>query len=66
MYNVVQLPGQVAGFLGSAHDPFQVNADPSAPDFHLGELELPGDLSLDRLDHRAVAVAHARRPSPTR
>ena len=53
MYNVVQLPGQVAGFLGSAHNPFQVSADPSAPDFHLGELDLPGDLSLDRLDHRA-------------
>ena len=53
MYNVVQLPGQVAGFLGSAHGPFQVNADPSAPDFHMGELELPGDLSLDRLDNRA-------------
>ena len=53
MYNVVQLPGQVAGFLGSAHNPFQVSADPSAPDFQLGELELPGDLSLDRLDHRA-------------
>lgn len=30
MYNVVQLPGQVAGFLGSAHNPFQVSADPSA------------------------------------
>jgi Protein of unknown function (DUF1501) len=56
MYNVVQLPGQVAGFLGSAHDPFQVNADPSATDFHLGELELPGDLSLDRLDHRALLL----------
>ena len=53
MYNVVQLPGQVAGFLGSAHGPFQVSADPSAPDFHMGELELPGDLSLERLDHRA-------------
>ncbi|MFI5457648.1 MAG: DUF1501 domain-containing protein [Isosphaerales bacterium] len=56
MHNVVQLPGQVAGFLGSAHDPFQVSADPSAPDFHLGELELPGDLSLDRLDHRAALL----------
>jgi len=56
MYNVVQLPGQVAGFLGSAHDPFQVSADPSAPDFHLGELDLPGDLSLDRLDHRAALL----------
>ena len=29
MYNVVQLPGQVAGFLGSAHDPFQVAPIPS-------------------------------------
>jgi hypothetical protein len=56
MYNVVQLPGQVAGFLGSAHDPFQVSADPSAPDFHLDELELPGDLSVDRLDHRALLL----------
>ncbi len=65
MYNVVQLPGQVAGFLGSAHDPFQVNADPSAADFHLGELELPGELSLDRLDNRASLLraldGHRRR-----
>jgi Protein of unknown function (DUF1501) len=53
MYNVVQLPGQVAGFLGSAHNPFQVSADPNAPDFHLGELDLPGNVSVERLDHRA-------------
>jgi hypothetical protein len=53
MYNVVQLPGQVAGFLGSAHNPFQVNADPSAADFQLGELELPGEMSLARLGHRS-------------
>jgi hypothetical protein len=53
MYNVVQLPGQVAGFLGSAHDPFQLNTDPGAPDFRLGELDLPADLSLDRLGRRA-------------
>src|SRR3954453_23848736 len=56
MYNVVQLPGQVAGFLGSAHNPFQVSADPSAADFHLGELELPGDVSLGRLDNRAALL----------
>ncbi len=56
MYNVVQLPGQIAGFLGSSHNPFQVNADPSAADFHLGELELPGDVSLARLDHRAALL----------
>jgi hypothetical protein len=56
MYNVVQLPGQVAGFLGSAHDAFQVNADPSAADFQLGELDLPSEISLDRLDHRAFLL----------
>jgi hypothetical protein len=56
MYNVVQLPGQVAGFLGSAHDPFQVSADPSAPSFQMGELELPGDLPIDRLDDRAALL----------
>ncbi len=56
MYNVVQLPGQVAGFLGSAHDAFQVNADPSAADFRLGELELPGDVSLGRIDDRAALL----------
>ncbi len=53
MYNVVQLPGQVAGFLGSAHDPFQLNTDPAAPDFRLGELDLPDGFGLDRLDRRA-------------
>ena len=53
MYNVVQLPGQDAGFLGSAHVPFQVNADPGAPDFRLGDLDLPAELTIDRLDHRA-------------
>ncbi len=53
MYNVVQLPGQEAGFLGSAHVPFQVNADPGAPDFRLGDLDLPAEVTIDRLDHRA-------------
>ena len=56
MYNVVQLPGQIAGFLGSSHNPFQVSADPSAADFQLGELELPGEVSLDRLDDRAALL----------
>src|SRR5580692_9221433 len=48
MYNVVQLPGQVAGFLGSAHDPFQLNTDPAATDFRLDVLDLPDGLRLDR------------------
>lgn len=56
MYNVVQLPGQVAGFLGSAHNAFQVNADPSAANFQLGELVLPSEVSIERLDNRAVLL----------
>jgi len=56
MYNVVHLTGQIAGFLGSSHNPFQVNADPSAADFQLGELELPGEVSLERLDGRAALL----------
>jgi hypothetical protein len=56
MYNVVQLPGQVAGFLGSSHNPFQVNADPNTPNFRMTDLDLPGDLSLRRLDDRKLLL----------
>jgi hypothetical protein len=56
MHNVVTLPGQVAGFLGSAYNPFQVNDDPNAPDFRLAELNLPEELSLGRLDDRAALL----------
>jgi hypothetical protein len=52
MYNVVQLPGQTAGFLGAAHNPFQVIRDPNEPDFRVGELELPAELPLARLEDR--------------
>ncbi len=52
MYNVVQLPGQTAGFLGSAYNAFQVNADPSEPQFSVDGLELPGDLPPIRLAER--------------
>lgn len=52
MRNVVTLPGQNAGFLGSAYNPFQVTRDPSDPAFRVDELELPTDLSVSRLDDR--------------
>jgi hypothetical protein len=65
MHNVVKLPGQVAGFLGSSHDPFQVASDPNAPAFRLDELDLPGDISLDRLDHRARLLSKVT-PLPDR
>jgi hypothetical protein len=52
MYNVVKLPGQTAGFLGSAHEPFQVSADPNQPTFALDELQLPENVSPTRLNLR--------------
>ena len=66
MRNVVKLPGQVAGFLGSAHDPFQVVADPNDPAFRLDELELPGDVPLDRLGRRESLLRRAEGTAPAR
>jgi hypothetical protein len=57
MYNVVPLPGQTAGFLGAAHNPFQITRDPNAPGFRVDELELPGDLPLGRLEDRKALLA---------
>jgi hypothetical protein len=52
MYNVVVLPGQTAGFLGAAANPFQISRDPNEANFQVGELELPADLSLARIEDR--------------
>jgi hypothetical protein len=57
MHNVVTLPGRVARFLGSAYNPFQVDADPNAADFRLAELDLSDELSLDRLNNRASLLS---------
>ncbi len=45
-------PGQNAGWLGQAYDPFRVEGDPNAPDFRVSGLELPEGVSLDRLSRR--------------
>jgi hypothetical protein len=46
------LHGQTAGYLGSAHEPFFLNADPARPDFKVGDLELPKGESQSRMDAR--------------
>ena len=38
MHNVVQLPGQTSGFLGAAHERFQVEADPNSDSFRIESL----------------------------
>ncbi|MFO0841072.1 MAG: DUF1501 domain-containing protein [Gemmataceae bacterium] len=45
MYNVVQLPGQTPGLLGGAYDRFQVDRDPSTPDFAIPALGDAGSLA---------------------
>jgi hypothetical protein len=56
MYNVVQLPGQTAGFLGSAHERFQVQSDPSSPRFRIESLALHGGEGGEALRRRAVLL----------
>jgi len=45
LYNVVQLPGQTPGLLGGGFDRFQVERDPSEPDFRLTAFDGTGDLN---------------------
>jgi hypothetical protein len=47
-----QIPGQRAGFLGPAEEPFVVNGDPNAADFRVPELSLPKEIPTLRLDRR--------------
>jgi hypothetical protein len=44
--------GQTAGFLGKQHDPFVLNADPSAPAFAVPDLAPPPSISAVRADQR--------------
>ena len=44
--------GQAGGFLGKAHDPFALNADPSKPNFQVPDLLPPPEIGKVRLDRR--------------
>src|SRR5688500_11699465 len=44
--------GQGGRFLGKMHDPLCVTGDPNKPDFKLPELNLPANVSYERLMHR--------------
>jgi hypothetical protein len=44
--------GQAGGFLGKAHDPFALMADPSQPDFRVPDLLPPDQISVARLERR--------------
>jgi len=44
--------GQAGGFLGKAHDPFALMADPSQPNFKVPDLLPPDQIGVVRLDRR--------------
>jgi hypothetical protein len=44
--------GQTAGYIGSAHEPFFLGADPALPSFRVGDLDVPAGMSATRLDAR--------------
>ncbi|HUY36031.1 MAG TPA: DUF1501 domain-containing protein [Pirellulales bacterium] len=54
------LPGQRAGFLGAASDPF-VAGDPSAPGYETPGLALPADVPLARLGRRQELLRQIER-----
>jgi hypothetical protein len=53
--------GQAGGFLGKAHDPFALMADPSQPDFRVPDLLPPDQFGGARLDRRRRQCASSSR-----
>jgi uncharacterized protein (DUF1501 family) len=49
-------PGQDAGFLGRAADPWLLNCEPAAVDFAINGLALPQDITTARFDGRAALL----------
>jgi len=49
-------PGQHAGFLGTRHDPWQINHDPNDPAFKVDSLTLPKEVNGSRLVNRRALL----------
>ena len=50
-------PGQDAGFLGRALDPWMFRCDPASANFKIPEFALPTDLALERLEERHALLS---------
>ncbi len=55
------LHGQTAGYLGSAHEPFFLNADPAPADFKVGDLEVAAGPDRTRASMPGKPARAARR-----
>jgi hypothetical protein len=56
-------PGEFAGFLGKAHDPFWVLKDPNSAKFKVEELSLPSEVDVARINDRRETLARLSRLS---
>jgi hypothetical protein len=57
----ISWPGQDAGFLGRAADPWLIHGDPSAPTFQIPGLSLTADVSATRLRERVSLLEQVNR-----
>jgi len=46
-----------ANYVGGSHNPFETEGDPNADNFQVSNMQLPGGMSVDRLEHRSE-LAH--------
>ena len=64
-HNVVDVPCQGGGFLGSAFDPFRVSVDPEKQSYAVQELLLRDDLSATRIRGRSELLEILQNASPS-
>jgi hypothetical protein len=50
--------GMAASYLGVAYNAFETLADPNSEKFNVRNLQLPGGLTIDQLDHRMAMLKH--------
>ena len=53
--------GQFGGWLGQSCDPLTIDANPAEPDYRVGDLDLPAEISARRLDDRRNLLAEIDR-----
>ena len=47
-----------ANYLGMSHNPFETNGNPNDANFQVGNIQLPGPMTIDRLSDRRGLLAH--------
>lgn len=58
---VEQSRGQFGGWLGQAFDPLTIDANPNDASYRIGDFDLPGEISVRRLDDRRRLLSEVDR-----